>query len=161
MQAGHTDSGKPCSSHQSPAAWNAAISDGSHWVHFDSGSACSRHQSTAIGPAPSPRARGLQIGQTDSGRPCPSHQSPAALKPAIKDGSHRVHLDSGTPCSPHQSPWGTDGARADSGAAGRAWPRAAGATAGAARGADGATSHPARLISAVSVTRWQVELRMI
>jgi hypothetical protein len=42
----HCDSGRPCSSHQSPVALNAAERDGSQRVHCDSGTPCSSHQSS-------------------------------------------------------------------------------------------------------------------
>jgi hypothetical protein len=51
---------------------------------------------------------GRQAVHCDSGRPCSSHQSPAALNLGISEVLHRVQTDSGTPCPPHQ-PWSNIG----------------------------------------------------
>ena len=100
LQNGHADSGSSCSTHQSPADRNPAISLGLHDVHLDSGSPCSTHQSARTNePAPTATAPGLQVGQKDSGNPCSAHQSPLAWKTAAKAGLHFVQRASGKPCA--------------------------------------------------------------
>lgn len=64
---------------------------------------CTTRLSSAACSAPLGGACGLHTGQTDSGNPWVSHQSPFALYSGISAGLHLVHLDSGRPCSTHQS----------------------------------------------------------
>ncbi len=46
LQIGQIDSGKPCSGHQSPLAWNTAVSAGLHWVQRAWGKPCSQDPSS-------------------------------------------------------------------------------------------------------------------
>jgi hypothetical protein len=119
-QIGQNDSGKPCSSHQSPLAWNTGISGVALRCRRPRARRARRTSPRRRAPgalavpgarahprARSCRRRVAKIARTTT-RSAPlahaTHGLPDGGRTIFRSGLHFRHCDSGRPCSSHQSP---------------------------------------------------------